>query len=176
MLSPLGRVGETTLCRNLSLLPAVCRVARFYIRFFITFSFLYKKETIQLCSSVVESSTEQANGILATLGKGEAMKITAKLVRQVQKLWAAEKWSQRKIARKLGLCRKSVRRIVDVQRGLQVHRPDDEPPIDAPPAERPQRCPGCGGKVYLPCRLCAARRITQRRLKQPPIAPKRHAA
>ncbi len=22
---------------------------------------------------------------------------------------------------------------------------------------RPQRCPGCGGRVYLPCRLCIAR-------------------
>jgi hypothetical protein len=59
--------------------------------------------------------------------------------------------SQRQIARLAGVGRSSVAATAQGQRG------------DAgEPESRPSRCPGCGGLVLLPCRLCFVRSWLQR--------------
>ena len=71
------------------------------------------------------------------------------------------KLSQRKIARLLGMSRATVSAIASGKRpdyvALRLARCVGEEPQG--PLER---CPTCGGRVYMPCRLCRVRRITAR--------------
>lgn len=53
------------------------------------------------------------------------------------------------IARDLAIDRRSVRRLRDGEHVSQQKGP------------RKKRCPGCGGKVLMPCRLCAIRNNAQ---------------
>jgi transcriptional regulator with XRE-family HTH domain len=69
-----------------------------------------------------------------------------------------QRQSQRRIAEELGVSRTTVYRIA---RG---RRPDPPPRVsrkerDEEPVGRIARCAGCGGRVYLPCRLCKVRRL-----------------
>jgi hypothetical protein len=83
--------------------------------------------------------------------------IAAKIVTEVRQLLDEGTLSQRKIAQRMGISRGSVGAIAAGK------RPDYEamgqPREDEweEPAGPPARCPGCGGKVYMPCRLCRTR-------------------
>jgi len=82
--------------------------------------------------------------------------IALSVTKQVRRLLAENRWSQRKIAEMTGLSRGTVGAIASGK------RPDYDPaprPGDGlrEPAGLPERCPGCGGIVYMPCRLCRVR-------------------
>jgi hypothetical protein len=81
------------------------------------------------------------------------------IVLEVEQLLAAGRLSQRQIARRLGLSRGSVALIAQgawAGYSAPLHADEEQPTRPA------QRCPGCGGRVYLPCRLCAVRRLKRR--------------
>ena len=94
--------------------------------------------------------------------------IAAQVVDEIRRLLAEGHYSQRQIARLMNVNRGTVGAIAagrrpDYQSLRQNRR--EEPPQPVGP---PQRCPGCGGMVYLPCRLCRARAAKD-------AAPRRHA-
>lgn len=85
--------------------------------------------------------------------------IAASVVEEIRRLLVEGKLSQRKIARLTGISRGTVGAIA------AGRRPDYESLRSVAdggfpgPAGPPQRCPGCGGMVYMPCRLCRARAV-----------------
>ncbi len=90
------------------------------------------------------------------------------VVEEIRRLLNEAELSQRKIADKLGVSRGTVGAISNGRRGIYGREPDphesDLYRLDLPP----ERCLGCGGKVYVPCLLCGARRYAkrQKRLRQ----------
>jgi hypothetical protein len=84
--------------------------------------------------------------------------IEPELEEQVERLLAEGKLSYRKIARFTGVSRGTIGAIASGRRRIQPRRIffwEDEPVIPDVP---PQRCPQCGGMVYMPCRLCRTRK------------------
>lgn len=84
-------------------------------------------------------------------------------IKEVKRLLADGKLSQRKIAEAIGVSRATVSGIA---RGK---RPDYEPRMRArgddeevEPLGPIARCPDCGGRVYMPCRLCRVRKMKAR--------------
>lgn len=81
--------------------------------------------------------------------------IAPEIVADVRRLLAEGTHSQRKIARLTGISRGTVGAIASGR------RPDynnfDNGNLEEPSGP-PKRCPGCGGKVYMPCLLCRARK------------------
>ena len=92
------------------------------------------------------------------------MRITRPILEEVERLLKESRWSQRKIAREVGISRSTVNNIA---RG---HRPRCE---ELPGVVRPMgplvRCLGCGGRVFLPCMLCHIRELKEqdRQLRNP---------
>lgn len=82
---------------------------------------------------------------------------------EVQKLLCEGRHSQRKIARETGVSRGIVSAIAHGRRPnyAEIRRDRGDPPgvFDGPL----ERCPGCGGRAYMPCRLCFVRAIRSRR-------------
>jgi len=89
-------------------------------------------------------------------------------IQEVRRLLDEGGLSQRKIADRTGVSRGTVNAIARGRRGLY----GSEPPPDMPTLccweLPPERCTGCGGKVFKPCVLCRARdfRHRQRRLHE----------
>jgi transcriptional regulator with XRE-family HTH domain len=82
-------------------------------------------------------------------------------VDEAKRLVDEGKLSQRKIAKLLGMSRATVAAIASGK------RPDYEARRRALAAEEEplgpiERCPTCGGRVYMPCRLCRVRRSLAR--------------
>ena len=84
--------------------------------------------------------------------------LAPEIVDEVRRLLGEGKFPQRATARRLGISRGTVRAIATGKRG------DREPPARAnsdgnlsKPAGPPERCPGCGAMVHMPCRLCRVR-------------------
>jgi hypothetical protein len=73
------------------------------------------------------------------------------LVHEVQRLLDEREISRREIARRLGLARGTVQAIAQGRRGLYGREAD----ADQRPAS-PERCPGCGKLVQMPCVYCRA--------------------
>jgi hypothetical protein len=84
--------------------------------------------------------------------------IAPHLVEQVRQLLVEGKTSHRKIARITGVSRGTIGAIASGRRCIRP-RPtwpwEDEPLVPDTP---PERCPDCGGMVYMPCRACRARK------------------
>jgi hypothetical protein len=84
--------------------------------------------------------------------------IAEHLVEQVERLLTEDQLSHRRIARLTGVSRGTIGAIASGKRRIRPKTMDfwDEEPLvpDVPP----QRCPECGGMVYMPCRLCRARK------------------
>lgn len=72
----------------------------------------------------------------------------------IRRLLADGKHSQRQIATLTGVSRGTVGAVALGKRDDRLPRPADE--WDAPSGPI-LRCPGCGGLVYSPCRLCRMR-------------------
>jgi hypothetical protein len=79
------------------------------------------------------------------------------VVREIRRLLAEEELSYRAIAEKLGVSRGVVGMIAGGRRGLYGRIGPSRLSITHSTAALPTRCPGCGGLVYLPCRLCRVR-------------------
>jgi len=77
--------------------------------------------------------------------------IPASMVDEIRRLLAEGRLSQRKIARLTGISRGSVGLIAQGKRPDYPPRREEEPWGTEGPAVR---CPTCGAKVYMPCRLC----------------------
>jgi transcriptional regulator with XRE-family HTH domain len=92
--------------------------------------------------------------------------IAPQIVTEVRRLLREEILSQRKIASLTGISRTTVTAIASGKRPdydlLRQLRDDDWEEPTGPAV----RCPGCGGRVHMPCQLC---RIRKR------IAEKRHS-
>jgi hypothetical protein len=80
--------------------------------------------------------------------------IARETVEQIQRLLAEGNVSQRGIARLMGVSRGTVNAIAQGKR--REPRPA-KPEEEDLPCGPPQRCPTCGGFVYMPCRLCRVR-------------------
>jgi len=76
------------------------------------------------------------------------------LVEEVQRLLAAG-YSRRKVARLAGVSRNTVNQIAAERRPNYAE--PEETSLSSLPRGMPQRCAGCGGLVYLPCKLCRLR-------------------
>jgi transcriptional regulator with XRE-family HTH domain len=91
--------------------------------------------------------------------------IASVLVAEVQRLLAEGKLSQRAIARHAQISRGTVGAIASGRRpDYEILTTDSEEESIGPP----QRCPGCGGLVYMPCRLC---RVRGKRAQESPPRP-----
>ncbi len=90
------------------------------------------------------------------------------VVEEIRRLLDEAELSQRKIADKLGVSRGTVGAISNGQRGIYGREHDPHEPDLCNLNLPPERCPGCGGMVYVPCLLCRARRYAKRhkRLRQ----------
>ncbi len=88
-------------------------------------------------------------------------KIAPERIDEVRHLLAEGVLSERQIARCTGAARATV---AEIATGKFFRRASRMPTIaaeadgEAEPIEPPDRCPTCGGMVYMPCRLCEARR------------------
>lgn len=79
-------------------------------------------------------------------------------VLEVKRLLDEGNLSRRAIADQTGTSRGSVNAIANGERGLFGRRPDDDPDDGLPRLSTvAERCPGCGGWVFMPCVLCEAR-------------------
>ena len=78
-------------------------------------------------------------------------------IKEAERLLAEGKLSHRKIAKAVGISRATVGGIASGK------RPDYEArqrarAVASEPLGSLARCPGCGGLVYMPCRLCTVRK------------------
>jgi hypothetical protein len=89
--------------------------------------------------------------------------IADNVVQQIRQLLAQGELSQRKIARVVGVSRGTVSAIA---LGRRPDYPSGGAPYRRDPAQAEtllwgpgpmQRCPGCGGMVYMPCLACRIR-------------------
>ncbi|MGQ9576469.1 MAG: helix-turn-helix domain-containing protein [Thermoguttaceae bacterium] len=74
----------------------------------------------------------------------------------VRRLLAEGKWSMRKIARMTGVSRGTVSAIAHGKRPDRRPRTEQDDLLERPSGPM-ERCPGCGGMVQMPCRLCRVR-------------------
>jgi hypothetical protein len=79
--------------------------------------------------------------------------ISSAKVAEIRALLDAGELSQRQIATLAGVSRGTIGAIASGKRVERLPRPTDEWEEEGPIV----RCPGCGGKVYAPCRLCRVR-------------------
>ena len=98
--------------------------------------------------------------------------IAPSTVAEIKRLLAQGKHSQRKIARMAGVSRGSVGAIASgKRRDHEARQRDPEMELEEPTGP-PARCPGCGGVVFMPCRLCHVRRlIAESRIARQPARP-----
>ncbi len=91
--------------------------------------------------------------------------LTQTVVAEIRRLLAEDQLSHRKIARLTGVCRGTIGAIAAGRRPdyQQLRRARQGDPLE--PAGPPERCPGCGGMVYHPCRFCRARSLAARSRK-----------
>lgn len=101
--------------------------------------------------------------------------IAPELVQHVERLLAEGRLSQRKIAKLTGLSRGTVGAIATGRRpdyeALRRRRQEQEPPERTGP---PQRCPGCGALVLMPCLACELKSDARGAPKRRPGPPSGH--
>ena len=94
--------------------------------------------------------------------------IAIQAVDRIRELLIEGKLSQRQIARKMGISRGTVSAIASGKRPNYTAR-TRRLPESAKFVGPLERCPGCGGMVYMPCRLCLAESIARRQPRRPPL-------
>src|SRR4051812_24840551 len=105
----------------------------------------------------IESKRAGAHQTTATMQFGIATMLPTALVKEINRLLKEGELSHRKIALRLGVGRGTISAIATGRRALhgkeQRRRGSDELPKSPP-----FRCPRCGYRVYIPCRICRMRR------------------
>ena len=97
------------------------------------------------------------------------------IVREIRRLLAEDRLSQKNIAAVLGVSRTTVHVIASGKRPDYESR-DEEEPEEEPPIGPPQRCHGCGNLVLPPCRLCRVRaQVVENRNRRDTETPRRIA-
>jgi len=81
--------------------------------------------------------------------------IAERIIAEVKRLLAEGRLSQNQIARKTGISRSTVQNVANGRRPDYAARRREL--TAGGPTGPTQRCPGCGGMVEMPCRLCRAR-------------------
>ena len=82
------------------------------------------------------------------------------VVDEIRRLLREKRYSQRKIASRLGVSRGTVNSIATGKRSNNAGRENAENAADndlITPSGLPQRCPTCGAKVMIPCLACQIR-------------------
>jgi hypothetical protein len=87
-------------------------------------------------------------------------------VLEIRRLLDEDELSHREIAEKVQVSRWSVSAIANGRRGLHGREQSTKIATREPTQTMPKRCPGCGGLVVQPCRLCRVR-ASQRRSDPP---------
>jgi hypothetical protein len=78
------------------------------------------------------------------------------VVAEIQRLLEEGRMSQRAVAHRVGVSRGTVHAIAHGRR--RDRRSGRESVSELTPLDGPvERCPGCGGKVQMPCLLCRLR-------------------
>ena len=93
------------------------------------------------------------------------------LVDTIRRMLAAGKWSMRKVARMTGVSRGTVRVIANGKRRDRPRRLGEDGDPTLQPSGPLRRCPGCGGLVQMPCRLCRVR-VWRAAKRSRPLAPR----
>lgn len=89
--------------------------------------------------------------------------ITPSVVDEIRRLLGEGRLSQRGIALRIGVSRGTVNAIAQGKRTCdRFCRPRDDDGF-VPPNGLPVRCPGCGGRVQMPCLLCYIRERNEER-------------
>ncbi len=83
--------------------------------------------------------------------------IATAVVDEIQRLLRQGELSQRRIASRIGVSRGTVNAIALGRRTDRPAGPRREESGFIAPSGLPVRCPGCGGKVQMPCLLCYLR-------------------
>jgi hypothetical protein len=83
--------------------------------------------------------------------------LTRELVEEIRCLLFAGNCSQRAIARRLGVSRGAVQRVARGKYRLYAPLKSSANEEFQPPHGPRLRCPGCGGKVKMPCLACYLR-------------------
>jgi transcriptional regulator with XRE-family HTH domain len=94
--------------------------------------------------------------------------IAPNLVAEIRRALADGSFSQRQIARLMGVSRGTVGAIAAGKRPDYQARQDLAKEQWEEPTGPPVRCPGCGGMVYMPCVLCRARNAEIEKLRPTP--------
>ena len=89
--------------------------------------------------------------------------LSTALVLEIRRLVDEGKLSRRQIAKKLNVSRATVAAIAGGRRGLHGRDAATAFPDLRLRQQLAVRCPHCGGLVFLPCLLCAARAFRMRR-------------
>jgi len=98
--------------------------------------------------------------------------IAGAVVSEIRDLLAAGTLSQRKIAQLVGVSRGTVNAIARGRRPTHAARRSQRADGFIMPHGRPQRCPGCGGMVYMPCLLCYVRSVKEGSATSVPKSPR----
>ena len=83
--------------------------------------------------------------------------IATTVVDEIRRMLGEGRLSQRTIARQIGVSRGTVNAIALGKRAHDPARRRRDEKGFTPPAGLPVRCPGCGGRVQMPCLLCYIR-------------------
>jgi hypothetical protein len=97
----------------------------------------------------------------------ERTMLSTALIMEVRRELDRGELSHREISRRLGVSRGIIAAMAKGERGDHGRDPDQENFRSSPrrPLTSLVRCPECGGLVYAPCRLCAARACRERTLE-----------
>lgn len=87
------------------------------------------------------------------------------VVEEIRHLLDAGKLSHRKIAAMLRVSRGTVDAIASGKRGIFGRETDPSDDSGLLFTSPPERCPSCGGMVYIPCLLCQTRAFQSRRVE-----------
>ncbi len=93
--------------------------------------------------------------------------IATQIIDQIRQLLAEGKLTHCQIAAASGVSRGTVEAVSSGRRTTRGRAPLRQYQPSVEPAEPPERCPGCGGMVYMPCRLCRQRAAKAREPRRP---------
>jgi len=117
-------------------------------------------------SAIIESQGRKFPVPQVPRSRGKAedvyLMLKASIVHQIRQLLDEKRLSQRKIAGEMGVSRTTVQAIAQGRHARDRRESLDEDSAFQEPAGPLQRCPTCGGLVYMPCLLCHVRRLQQK--------------